>query len=73
MTISLCETHRCNGTIPTDASLCEPGIVASDPNLPLDQQNITASVVVCPRADCLMGNGCSPQVRHWNGAEAPLR
>ena len=37
-------------------------MLALDPNLPLDQQNISASVVVCPRPNCLDGNGCSPQV-----------
>ena len=52
----------CNGTSPTSASLCEPGVLAFDPNLPSGQQNVTNSVVVCPRADCLVGNGCSPQV-----------
>lgn len=50
----------CNGTDPTDAQLCEPGAEAFDPNLPVAQQNITATIVACPRADCLVSNGCPP-------------
>jgi hypothetical protein len=59
----------CNGTSPTAANPCEPGVFAFNPNLAASAQNVTGSVVVCPHASCLSGNGCSPQVsqtRWWS-------
>ena len=61
----------CNGISPTTSLLCEPGATATDPNLPQGQQDITSSLVVCPRADCIVGNGCSPQVCAWITALVP--
>ncbi len=53
----------CNGTNATKEKPCEPGANSTDPNLPAGNQDTTASLVVCPRPDCLATNGCSPQVR----------
>ena len=68
MTTDLVQVKRggsyswCNGREPTAEAPCEPGATAIDLNLPGGQQDITGTLAVCPRPDCLTGNGCPQSV-----------